>query len=150
MNRFHGVISILLMAVSFLLGVLSIISKTILWGTIYFLILIFFFMVIIYIYCTKCPNTRNNSCKHIFPGYIAKLFPAKKQSGYAAGELLITVLSFLILAGFPQYWLQNNISLFILFWGLLILAVIDVLLFVCKGCFNIYCIMCPNKNNTVK
>ena len=149
MNRFHGVLSILLMAVCLFLAFFSILSVSIFCGFIYLFISVIFFLLIIYMYCTKCPNITSNTCRHIFPGLIAKSLPAKKQSNYTYVELIITVLSFLVIVIFPQYWLWKSNILFILFWGILMLALIDVPIFICKSCLNNYCIICPNKKNII-
>jgi hypothetical protein len=95
-------------------------------------------MAIIYGFCAKCPCKGN--CGHVFPGKLARLF-TRPAGPYTSVDFGIVGITGLLVAGFPQVWLWQYPKLFIGFWGLGILALMQVLTFVCRACDNVYCPM---------
>jgi len=144
-SYFHGVFSLLMICIAIAVALVSLFDQS---GTIiggYVLILIFAPVLIVYSYCSKCV-CRNYQCGHVFPGKLTKLLPERKEGPYSIVDIAVTAVSLSALIGYPQFWLWQNQSLFILFWVLTIFGLAEILLFVCKGCKNENCPVCVIRN----
>lgn len=117
-------------------------------GLIYALCIPVAFAFTLFNYCRKCPHVTQKSCRHVILGLIvARLFKPLAPSKYTLKEIFTALIPLMLLVIFPQYQLFLNISLFIAFWILMLIAVIIVRMEVCKKCENINCTFCPGKNN---
>jgi hypothetical protein len=144
MNKFHGIFSLLLIFLSFMIGILVILNESLTMAVLYISAIIVFIPLIIYSFCSKC-NCRLDSCGHILPGLLSRLLPARKQSKYTAFDYTGVVLPFIILVVFPQFRLWDNTILLIIFWLALLISFAEVRLFVCKRCGNKYCPGCKGE-----
>ncbi len=121
----HGIISIVLIFISFGIGIASIAIYSVFVSLISALTIILAFITISIIYCSKC-KCRDN-CNHLIIGKISIRF-SKFNS-----------------VGLPQNWLIKNPTLIILYWGFIVLAGLEVYFFVCNNCLNDKCSMCRKK-----
>jgi hypothetical protein len=93
---------------------------------------------------SKC-LCREEACSHVFPGMLTRLLPTRKQGPYTIGDYFWTGVSLIALLGFPQVWLWQHKTLFVVFWILLIVGLIEILFLVCPRCQNENCPNCnPN------
>jgi hypothetical protein len=143
-TRFHGIFSICLFLIALIIGGVSIFQVNPVLSLVYFILIPVSFFIVIYSYCTKCPHVGDDSCRHVIFGKVAKLFK-QKTGKYTIFELIGTLLPIFCIVAFPQFFLIRTPILMIIFWLLAIIAAIEIMLFVCKGCYNKNCINCPNK-----
>ncbi|MBM7867592.1 hypothetical protein GTO89_12565 [Heliobacterium gestii] len=137
-DRFHGVLSIGIIGLSFVLGFAAILpfSSSLAFG--YLIVLVVAVPVIVFSYCSKC-LCRGHACGHVFPGKLTRWLPERKTRTYRLADYLGVIVPFLLMVGIPQYWLWKNAFLFGAFWTLLAIAVAEIRAFVCKGCGNEHC-----------
>jgi len=143
-NRFHGILSISLITVASMTGMAAIARESWLPAIICLGILIVSWMVVIGTFCVKCP-CRLDSCAHVFPGIITKIFPEKKPGAYSVKDMVTTGLALIVIFTYPQYWLWKDKILFMTFWLLTITALAEINFFVCRACANRHC---PNSRQT--
>jgi len=143
MNRFHGIVSLILICISIGIGGVAIFYSSLFQAVIYGVITLIAFGCIVYFYCKKCP-CRDDSCGHVLPGRLTALFPKRTSDKYSPLDFAATFIAMAIIVLFPQYWLWKHKLLFGVFWIFLIIGLLDILFFVCKECKNEYCPMCPN------
>ena len=139
----HGIVSLLLTSVALLLGIVAISSVNIIPGFTYITILITGFLVVIYSYCTKCPG--RFKCGHVIFGKIAQRMPRRKNTNYSNLDYLGVILPLLFMMVVPQFWLWKTTWMFITFWILMAVSVLEIYLFVCSGCTNSKCLFCRNE-----
>jgi hypothetical protein len=144
MNRFHGVFSLVLMAVSLLFGVYALMSDSVITGVIYMAVIAISIAVILYSYCSKC-DCRLNSCGHIIPGKLTRFLPDRPDRGYNIFDYVGVLIPLAMMILIPQLSLWKNKILFSLFWGFLIIALIEIFFFVCKACRNEKCPICTKQ-----
>lgn len=142
MNRFHGMCSLILIAISIAIGVIAIWFVSIVPAMIYMALTIAAFGCVLYFYCLKC-TCRLDSCGHVLPGKLTTLFPPRPPGKYSAFDMAATSVAMVVIVLFPQYWLWKYKPLFFIFWTLLVIGVIDILFYVCKDCDNELCLICP-------
>ena len=141
MNRFHGVFSLVLMAVSLLIGVYALMGESRITGIVYLAVIAVSIPVILYSYCSKC-DCRSNSCGHIIPGKLTRFLPDRPDSGYNVFDYIGVVSPLAVMILLPQLSLWKNKVLFSLFWVFLVIALIEIFFFVCRVCRNDKCLMC--------
>ncbi|MFC1883203.1 hypothetical protein ACFL2O_00390 [Thermodesulfobacteriota bacterium] len=144
MNRFHGVFSLVLVAVSLLIGIYVLMSESVLTGIVYSAVIAVSIVVIVYSYCSKC-DCRLDSCGHVIPGKLTKFLPDRAGRGYNALDYIGVVLPFAAIILLPQMSLWKNKILFSLFWVFLVLALLEIFFFVCTKCMNNKCILCSRQ-----
>lgn len=137
-SRFHGVFSLFLIFFSIIIGLLSILSESLLMGLLYIIIIIIFPLTIIYFFCSKC-ICRLDCCDYILPGKLTKLLPPRKQNNYTVMDIIGVVAPLTALLVFPQFWLWENKTNLIVFWLLFLIALAEIMLFVCRKCKNEKC-----------
>ena len=140
-GNFHGVFSLLLIFAAVLIALSYMLWISPGWGFIYLSIIIIANPIVLFAYCAKC-LCRNDACSHVFPGKLTRLLPARIQGPYSFKDYFWTSLSLAALLGFPQIWLWHSAVLFFGYWLLLLLALVDILFFVCRRCRNENCPMC--------
>ena len=144
-SRFHGVFSLMMICAAVFVALIGLLDQS---GAVvggYILILIAAPVIVVYSYCSKCV-CRDDACGHVFPGMLTKILPQRKQGPYSIADMAGTALSLGLLFGYPQFWLWQNRLLFIVFWILSAVALMEILLFVCKGCKNENCPVCVLRN----
>jgi hypothetical protein len=140
-SRFHGLLSLVLVFVAVLIGVFAIFEVFPLMAWLYIAITLISSSVVVYLYCSKC-SVRLTSCGHVIPGWLTRFLPVREQSDYSFTDYLGTAISFVVLVGFPQYWLWKHTIFFFAFWILLIAALLVIRLCVCRLCENEKCPLC--------
>jgi hypothetical protein len=144
-NKFHGVFSLLLISGAVSIGLVSILINSVAFGIVYMALILVCNLIVLYAYCAKC-ECREDDCRHIFPGKIASLLPSREPGAYTFFDYAGVAVPMAVLLGFPQYWLLGKKSLFVLFWVLVAFGLIEILLYVCRGCGNKACPMCRIRN----
>lgn len=137
-NKFHGVFSLSLILFSIMIGLLSTLNESLMMGLLYIAIILISPPIVIYSFCSKC-ICRLDSCGHIFPGKLSKLFPSRKQGNYTFRDILGAAVPLTALLVFPQFWLWKNKIFLIIFWSLFLIALVEIKLFVCSRCKNDKC-----------
>jgi membrane protein YdbS with pleckstrin-like domain len=134
----HGILSLLMLLMAIVIGALSVFKSSVVLTVAYLGASMILFMVVIYSYCSKCP-CRLHSCAHILPGKLTTFLPSRKVGQYTALDFLGVTIPLVIIFAFPQLWLIKNLFLLIVFWALVIVALVEIRFSVCKGCGNNYC-----------
>lgn len=140
-----GVFSLLTIGAALGLGFGFMIYMSVLAAIIYLVVILAGGYLILMSYCRKCPHCNNNTCRHYFPGKIAKRLPYKKTGKYTVMEISTVIVSVLILFAVPLFFLAESLVImivYLLLWGL---GVLMVRLRVCPGCLNRWCPICPNR-----
>jgi len=140
-NKFHGVLSLLLILASVIIAIGYMLGKSINWGLVYLGIVVLANPMVLYSYCAKC-LCREDACSHVIPGWLTRLLPTRKAGPYSFMDYLGTALPLVALFGFPQIWLWQSKGLLILFWILVTIGLVEILLFVCRTCRNANCPNC--------
>ncbi len=140
-SGFHGVTSLLLESLAIVIGFTAVWQAHKVAGVIYAILILAAVPVILYAYCSKC-EVRLTGCRHVIPGQITRLLPARENEHYGILDYVGLTLPAAVLVAFPQPWLLENMLLLILFWVCLAGGLVQILLKVCKGCGNQKCIMC--------
>jgi hypothetical protein len=89
------------------------------------------------VFCAKC--SCRTLCGHVIPGKVAMVFIHRTPGPYTTVEIIVTGIALLLLIGLPQIWLWQYTGLFITFWVLIGIAVIQIRTVICRGCDNTYC-----------
>ncbi len=137
-DKIHGVVSLFLFGIALTIGFISILLNNLNIAVLYLFILFISSFIICYFYCLKCP-CRLDNCGHIFPGKLTRIFKSKKSKGYTFIDYFLVGIVLLLLIGIPQYWVFQKTTLFFIFWILLLIALIEIRLFVCRRCSNVFC-----------
>ncbi len=145
MGTFHGITSLILLALAMLVGLIGVALNAPTAALVYTLVLGVAFLVICAAYCAKCP-CRTNACGHLLPGLVAQHLPTRRQTPYNKADLTFTASALAAMVFYPQYWLWLHPGLLTLFWLLTAGAVIQIILRVCRRCQNPHC---PMKKGTM-
>jgi hypothetical protein len=140
-GKFHGVFSLLLITAAVVIALACLISQSISRGLVYLAVLMIANPIVLYSYCAKC-LCRVDSCSHVIPGKLTRLLPTREPGRYVFMDYCGTAISLIVLFGFPQFWLWQNPAMFVLFWGVLIFSLVEILFFVCRTCNNTNCPNC--------
>ena len=136
-KKIHGLTSLGLVLIALVLAARILFQEAVGLGVGYLVLSGSAILVVLYAFCSKC-SSRDN-CGHVFPGMMARMFKNRKTGPYTKAEFLWTILSLLFIIGFPQVWLWRNLGLLVLFWALILAAVVEIRLAVCRACDNIHC-----------
>ncbi len=139
-NRTQGVIAITLFAAAFVIGTYSIAIYNLLAAFLYFIGVLIGYLLNVYYFCRKCPHISDDSCRFVVFGKIACLFP-KNRIGerYSYRDVIIIWIPRLYMFFFPRPWLFKHKTLFIVFWALIIIALLIWVFRVCRTCGNEKC-----------
>ena len=137
-GKFHGVFSLTLLVVAFIIAFIAIFMQSATTAVIYLLFLVSSALIITYLFCAKCP-CRLNSCGHILPGLLTRVLPKREEGKYTLPELAAVAIAMGTPVLIAQRWLWEERNLFIAFWALVIVGGLEAILFVCKACDNKYC-----------
>jgi hypothetical protein len=141
-KRFHGITSIVLVAVAIVIAAIAVFRASWVMGVIYLALCVAASLTIIYAYCAKC--TCKEHCAHVFLGKAAMTFD-RQPGPYTATEITALVLALALLLGLPQFWLWRHTGLFVTFWALNAIAVIQIRIVVCPACDNAHCPLKPGQ-----
>lgn len=144
-EKIHGIISLFLFSGTAVISFIGINKFSTKFAIEYLLIVIISFLIIIYSYCTKCKCHEYN-CLHIIPGFIVKILPKRKTGKYLFWDYIGVIIPMVLIIFIPQYWLIKNMILFLIFWTLLIIALVEIINIVCKACINDNCLLCKNRS----
>ena len=139
----HGIVSLFLTSVALLTGIVAISTENLIFGTGYVAILIAGFLIVTYSYCTKCPS--RFKCGHVIFGKIAQRIPNRKKANYSNLDYLGVILPLLFIMLIPQLWLWKTTWMFVSFWILMAVSVLEINRFVCLKCSNSKCMLCRNE-----
>jgi hypothetical protein len=142
-SQFHGVTSIGLVMVATVIAVVAMFRTSWVLGVVYLVVCAVASGVVLYAYCAKCPCRTN--CGHVFPGRLATIFGDRQPGPYTAVELAVLGLALLLLLGLPQVWLWRYTGLFVAFWVLNAIALVQIRVVVCRACDNAYCPANPRR-----
>jgi hypothetical protein len=140
-RKFHGVFSLLLILAAVVIGAGYLLGNFTGWGLVYVGIIVLANPLVLYSYCAKCPG-REDACSHVIPGKLTRLLPTRRQAPYTFWDYFATALALAVLLGFPQIWLWRSTGLWVLFWILTTVGLVEILFFVCRTCRNANCPNC--------
>jgi hypothetical protein len=135
-NRVHGLTSLGLVGIAIGIAAAVLFQTTFALGLLYLGITVASATAVLYAYCAKCPCKVH--CGHVLPGLAAKRFQ-RRPGPYSTLELGAMLLALLVLFAFPQVWLWSHTALFIIFWALSGVALVDIRRYVCRACTNAFC-----------
>lgn len=135
-RQFHGVTSLGFAAIAVAIAAVVMFQTSWMLGVVYLVICAVASGTIIYAYCAKCSCKAH--CAHVLPGKAAMAFD-RQPGPYTATEMIVLVLALLLLTGLPQLWLWRYTGLFIAYWSLNAVALVQARTVLCRGCGNIYC-----------
>jgi hypothetical protein len=136
----HGIISLFLILSAIATALGDVFPKSWVFGMLYALAVVLCTMNIVYAYCAKCPCHRYG-CSHALFGWLAVRFTNRKEGRYTSLDIVSTAISIGAILLIPQLWLIQSIPSLVLFWSLMLLAVLDIIFLVCPDCANKYCLL---------
>ena len=137
-HKFHGLVSLVLILVAIIIALTFMQHHSSSLGLIYLLIIVSSIPTILFSYCAKC-TCKDGACSHVVPGMLTRLLPKRKQGPYTKADFFWTAVSLTALLGFPQIWLWKSKPLFVLYWILLFIGLLEILSLVCRACSNQNC-----------
>ena len=135
---FHGVLSLCLILGAVGVGLTGVFGPSPLPPWIYGVGCMVGAVITLFSYCAKCA-CKEEGCRHVFPGKLAAMLPARTPGKYFLWDYAGVLLPLGFILGFPQFWLWRTPFLWAIFWILVVLALGEIILFVCKGCGNTHC-----------
>jgi hypothetical protein len=135
-TRFHGFTSIGLVLIATIIAAVGMFRTSWALGVVYLAICAAAPGAILYAYCAKCPCKAH--CAHVLPGKAAMAI-SRGSGPYTTTELAVLAVAFLALMGLPQIWLWRYTGLFVAYWVLSIVAVVQIRTVVCRACDNVFC-----------
>lgn len=141
----YGFLSLIIIGAAALLGFFGTMMISVIGGLVYLGALIIGSYLILMSYCRKCPHSMNDTCKHYYPGRIAKKLPYKKTGKYTWLELSTVIVVVSLIFTMPLFYLINSIILFSVYLVLWILGTVMIRMKMCVTCYNRWCPMCPNR-----
>jgi hypothetical protein len=135
--RFHGLLSLGWVLIAVVMAAVVMFQVSWLLGAVYLIGCAVGLLGIVYAYCAKCPCRTH--CAHVILGKLALALMDRQPGPYSGAEVAVVILALLWLLGLPQVWLWQTPVLFVAFWVLNTIAVIQIRLAVCRGCDNGYC-----------
>ena len=132
----HGVAALALCGGCVILGAVAMFSKWWMLGAAYLSSSLLAAFSIVYGFCSKC--AAQEQCGHLLPGKLARPF-RREPAPYTLLEIATVLVACIILFVVPQFWLWRTPALFAAFWGMLIVAGIDIRCCLCPACANSCC-----------
>jgi hypothetical protein len=144
-NNIHGIISLILFFITLGIGVASIVIYSVFIGFISFFTILIALIMVSILYFSKC-KCRDN-CNHVIIGKISVLLSKYKPGNYKSNDLVFGIIIPMFIAiALTQYWLLKTPMLFIFYWVVFVLAIVEIYFFVCNNCLNKKCSMCRHKS----
>ncbi|MBN1563464.1 MAG: hypothetical protein JXA10_06485 [Anaerolineae bacterium] len=135
-GRIHGVTSLLSVGIAVGLAAGVMFSEATALGAAYLVLGAGSMVAIVYAYCAKCPCKAH--CGHIIPGIIATRIH-RTPGPYTSAEYSVLGITLALIIGLPQIWLWQHTGLFVAFWVLTGIGLVQIRAFVCRACHNGYC-----------
>lgn len=135
-NRVHGLMSLALVGIAVALGAFALFRESAALGVVYLAICAGGSTAIIVAYCAKCPCKAH--CGHVLPGTAAMRFN-RRPGPYTPSEYATLGIALALIIGLPQIWLWQSMGLFVVFWALTGIGLVQIRAFVCRACDNVYC-----------
>jgi hypothetical protein len=135
--RVHGIVSITLVLVSTFVATVAAFLTSWVLGLTYLVVCGLGLGGILFAYCAKCPC--REQCGHVIPGKVVGALGQRTPGPYTPLELVVVGLALLGLVAVPQAWLWHYPAMFMVFWAMTIIAVVQIRAFVCRACDNVYC-----------
>ena len=124
-NKIHSYIFLISLLSYLCIGFYTIIIQSFIAGIIYLIILVIDSFIMAYFCCTKC-RFNKAPCRHIIPGILTRYLPKPKQKEFKIYKTQLSLyLTTAIIIIIPQYWLWNFKYLFVIFWILVIINIIE-------------------------
>jgi hypothetical protein len=137
-KKIHGIFSFSVASAAILISAIFIFKNSLVFGITFIAFCAISALAILRLFCAKCPSRDN--CGHVLPGLVLKrIFRNVKPAPYSFLEIATFVIFAGIVVIIPQFWLYKNTPLFIFYWAMMVLAVIDIKYAVCTQCENGYC-----------
>jgi len=135
--QLHGMLSLSLISVATVIAAVVMFQVSWTLGAAYLGACVVALLGIVYTYCAKCSCRAH--CGHVMPGRVAMLFKRRTPGPYTKVELGVLGLALLLLLGLPQGWLWQRPTLFVAYWLLTAIALVEIRVVVCRVCDNRYC-----------
>jgi hypothetical protein len=126
-NKIHTYIFLISLILYICIGLYAVFTQSLIAGIIYLAILFIGSFTIAYTCCTKC-RFNKTSCRHIIPGILTRFFSKTKQKKFTIYNLFLIYTTTAIIIIFSQIWLWNIKYLFVIFWLMVIINVIENLI----------------------
>ncbi len=124
-NKIHTYIFLISLVSYLCIGFYTIIIQSVIAGFFYLIILVIDSLIMAYFCCTKCKFNKT-ACRHIVPGKLTKYLPEPKSKEFKIYKTNLSLyLTTAIIIIIPQYWLWNFKYLFVFFWILVIINIIE-------------------------
>lgn len=135
-----GVAALVAIGVSIIIGLFAVYKASVLFAGIYVGLIFSCGFLVLYYYCSKC-ECNATRCSHKYPGKLACKIKKKSNDPYTRFDQFITVLSVVVLLGFPQYWLLKDSLFLVIFWSFTFVGATMVFFYICPRCHNKKCII---------
>jgi len=135
--RFHGIVSISLVAISILIAIVTVFQAAPALGLVYLTGCVVAPFGIVYAFCARCSCRAH--CAHVVFGKLAVALTHHQPGPYTPAQIAAVGLALLWLLGLPQLWLWQTPLWLALFWLLNAMAVAQIRLAVCPACDNAFC-----------
>lgn len=136
-TKFHGVTSLSLVLVTTVIAAVAMFQTSWMLGIVYLVVCVIAPVSILYAYCAKCPCRAH--CGHVIPGKLVAALVNRQPGPYTKAEIAVVGVGLLLLMGLPQIWLWRYTGLFVAFWALTAVALVQIRAVVCRACDNVYC-----------
>ena len=138
-HRAHGLFSLIFLSIAFVTAIATfILNGYEIVGMVYLGIIIFCVLLVVRFFCSKC-MCGAKKCSHLFIGALTAFFKDRKGEDYKMADIVITMFCLAVLFLFPQYWLWSFTVPAIIFITMSMVGILEILLFVCRGCENEKC-----------
>ncbi len=135
-RQFYGVSSLALLGVGAVLAAIAMFHASVVLGIVYLVICVAAPNALVRAFCAKCSCKAH--CGHIFPGRAAQRY-ARPAGPYTAAEWATLAVTALAWIGLPQVWLWQLPGLFVAYWLLTGVALVEIRLVMCRNCSNVFC-----------
>lgn len=136
-TQFHGLVSLVLVAAAVLISALVLLQSHPAMGVYYLVGVSLAVLAILGIFCSKCPC--RDSCGHVIPGKLLQIANVSRNSPYTNADLALTAMALTFMLVLPQAWLWRHLTGLLTFWILLVAALVQIRLRVCRVCKNTLC-----------
>jgi hypothetical protein len=122
--KFHIFLFLFSLLLYLFIGLYAIFTQSIIIGLIYLIILVLSSIALAYFCCTKC-RFNEDSCLHKIPGILTKILPKRKGKKFTIYDRYVIYLTSVVIILIPQIWLWNIKYLFVIFWTLVLINIIE-------------------------
>jgi hypothetical protein len=150
-HKIPGLTTIVLIVAATCVAANRLFAASVILGAAYCLIFAVTMLCLLFFYCRKCPHVAEGTCRHTVIGpLVKKLFKTMPPAPYSPIEMLFAFTPGVLFVLFPQYGLFKNIHSLVIFWTLMVIAVIIIGMGVCPTCGNVHCFFCRRRKEGIK